>query len=47
MSQQPILTTAEYNAYDERIVDAKRFIKYACPCNNCFGGNMRKKTRDL
>ena len=42
MSQQRILTIVEYHAYDERIVDAKRLLKCACPCNDCCGGKMRK-----
>ena len=42
MSQQPILTIVGYHAYDERIDDAKRFVKYECPCNDYCGGKMRK-----
>ena len=43
MSQHPILTTIEYHAYEERIADAKIFLKYPCPCNDCCGGKMRKR----
>ena len=42
MSQQQILTTIEYHAYNKRIANAKSLLKYACPCNYCCGGNMRK-----
>ena len=42
-SQQPILTTAEYHPNDERIADAKILLIYACPCNDCCGGKMRKR----
>ena len=42
MSQQQILTTIEYHAYNQRIANAKSLLKYACPCNYCCGGNMRK-----
>ena len=43
MSQQPILTTTDYHAYNERIADANSFLKYACPCNDCCGGKMIKR----
>ena len=42
MCQRPILTTIEYHAYNERITNAKILLKYACPCNDGFGGKMRK-----
>ena len=42
MSQHPILTIDKYHEYDEITTDAKRFLKYACPCNDCFRGKMRK-----
>lgn len=44
MSQRPILTTDEYHAHDERIVYEKSLVKYACPCNDCRGGKMRKRS---
>ena len=37
------MATAEYHAYDKIIADAKNLLKYACPCNDCCGGNMRKR----
>ena len=43
ISQQPILTIVEYHENNERIIDAKSFLKYACPSNDCCGGNMRKR----
>ena len=43
ISQQPILTTAEYHAYDKRIADANILLKHACPCNYCCGGKMIKR----
>ena len=43
MSEQQILTITEYHAYEERMADAKIFLKYSCPCNDCCGGNMRKR----
>jgi hypothetical protein len=43
MSQQPVLSTNEYHAHDERIADEKSLEKYACPCNDCLGGKMRRR----
>ena len=42
-SEQPILTIVEYHAYVKIIANAKSLLKYACPCNDWCGGNMRKR----
>ena len=44
MNQCAILTTDEYHAHDERIDDEKSLLKYACPCNHCRGGKLRKRS---
>jgi hypothetical protein len=43
MSQCPILTTDECHAHDERISNQKSLDIYACPCNDCHGGKMKKR----
>ena len=43
MSQRPALSTNEYHAHDERVANENMLDKYACPCNNCLGGKMRKR----
>ena len=43
MSEQFFLTITDYHAYEERISDAKIFLKYSCPCNDFCGWKMRKR----
>ncbi len=43
MSQRPVLSTNEYHAHDERIADENNVEKYASPCKNCLGGNLRRR----
>ena len=33
----------EYHAHDERIANENNVEKYACPCKNCIGGNLRRR----
>ena len=41
MNQHPNLTTDEYHAHHERIVDEKNLYRYGCPCNSCSGGKRK------